>query len=79
TGARHPIIRSGVLIGAGAKILGRVEIGTHAKVGAGSVVLSDVPPHQTVAGVPAVIVGEARESNPAIEMNQKLDCLGVHI
>ncbi|MFN4942218.1 MAG: serine O-acetyltransferase [Akkermansiaceae bacterium] len=79
TGARHPIIRSGVLIGAGAKILGRVEIGTHAKVGAGSVVLSDVPPHKTVAGVPAVIVGEARESNPAIEMNQKLDCLGVHI
>lgn len=79
TGARHPIIRSGVLIGAGAKILGRVEIGTHAKVGAGSVVLNDVPPHRTVAGVPAVIVGEARESNPALEMNQKLDCLGVHI
>jgi serine acetyltransferase len=38
-----------------------------------------VPPHRTVAGVPAVIVGEARESNPALEMNQKLDCLGVHI
>ncbi len=76
TGARHPIIRSGVLIGAGAKILGRVEIGTHAKVGAGSVVLNDVPPHTTVAGVPAVIVGEAREVNPALEMNQKLDCLG---
>ncbi len=79
TGARHPIIRSGVLIGAGAKILGRVEIGTHAKVGAGSVVLNDVPPHRTVAGVPAVIVGEARESNPAMEMNQKLDCLGANI
>jgi serine O-acetyltransferase len=79
TGARHPIIRSGVLIGAGAKILGRVEIGTHAKVGAGSVVLNDVPPHRTVAGVPAVIVGEARESNPALEMNQKLDCLGANI
>ena len=79
TGARHPIIRSGVLIGAGAKILGRVEIGTHAKVGAGSVVLNEVPPHRTVAGVPAVIVGEARESNPALEMNQKLDCLGANI
>jgi serine O-acetyltransferase len=79
TGARHPIIRSGVLIGAGAKILGRVEIGTHAKVGAGSVVLNDVPPHTTVAGVPAVVVGVARESNPALEMNQKLDCMSLYI
>jgi serine O-acetyltransferase len=75
-GARHPIIRSGVLLGAGAKILGRVEIGTGAKVGAGSVVLNDVPPHVTVAGVPAVIVGVASEENPASEMNQKLDCCG---
>lgn len=74
TGDRHPIVRSGVLLGAGAKILGRVEIGTGAKVGAGSVVLNDVPPHTTVAGVPAVIVGEAIEANPAIEMNQHLEC-----
>ncbi len=79
TGDRHPIIRTGVLIGAGAKILGRVEIGTHAKVGAGSVVLNDVPPHTTVAGVPAVIVGEAKEHNPAMEMNQNLDCRGANI
>lgn len=78
SGDRHPIIRSGVLLGAGAKILGRVEIGTGAKVGAGSVVLADVPPHTTVAGVPAVIVGESREENPAIEMNQKLDCRSRH-
>ena len=76
SGDRHPIIRSGVLIGAGAKILGRVEIGTGAKVGAGSVVLNDVAPHNTVAGVPAVVVGVSREGNPAIEMNQKLDCSG---
>lgn len=74
SGDRHPIIRSGVLIGAGAKILGRVEIGTGAKIGAGSVVLSDVEPHNTVAGVPAVVVGVSREQNPAIEMNQHLDC-----
>lgn len=72
-GDRHPIIRSGVLIGAGAKILGRVEIGTGAKVGAGSVVLIDVAPHTTVAGVPAVVVGVPSEENPATEMNQKLD------
>jgi serine O-acetyltransferase len=77
TGDRHPIIRSGVLLGAGAKILGRVEIGTGAKVGAGSVVLNDVPPHTTVAGVPAIVVGEVAEANPAIEMNQHLDCRGM--
>ena len=71
-GDRHPIVRSGVLIGAGAKILGRVEIGECAKVGAGSVVLSDVPAHTTVAGVPAVIVGEAREDAPALDMDQRL-------
>jgi len=74
TGNRHPIVRSGVLLGAGAKILGRVEIGTGAKVGAGSVVLNDVAAHTTVAGVPAIVVGESQEENPAIEMNQKLDC-----
>ncbi len=73
-GDRHPIVRSGVLIGAGAKILGRVEIGTGAKIGAGSVVLNNVPPHTTVAGVPAVIVGESSEENPALEMNQNLAC-----
>ena len=78
TGDRHPIIRSGVLLGAGAKILGRVEIGTGAKVGAGSVVLNDVPPHKTVAGVPAIVVGATSEEMPAIEMNQRLDG-GFHI
>ena len=57
TGDRHPKVRRGVLIGAGAKILGNVEIGVGAKVGAGSVVLQNVPAHCTVAGVPAVIVG----------------------
>jgi serine O-acetyltransferase len=72
TGDRHPIVRSGVLIGAGSKILGRVEIGECAKIGAGSVVLDDVPPHKTVAGVPAVIMGESSEENPALDMNQHL-------
>ena len=58
-GARHPIVRSGVLIGAGAKVLGRVEVGECAKVAASSVVLDDVRPHTTVAGIPAVEVGDA--------------------
>jgi serine O-acetyltransferase len=59
TGDRHPKVRSGVLIGAGAKILGNIEIGEGAKVAAGSVVLHPVPPHTTVAGVPAKIIGTA--------------------
>lgn len=78
TGNRHPIVRSGVLIGAGAKILGRVTIGECAKVGAGSVVLEDVPEHTTVAGVPAVVMGESSEENPALGMNQNL-CEGNQI
>ena len=77
SGARHPIIRTGVMIGAGAKILGRVEIGANSKIGAGSVVLQDVPPHQTAAGVPAVIVGESQEENPAKAMDQSLRCAGL--
>ncbi len=72
-GARHPIVRSGVLIGAGAKVLGRVEIGEGAKVAASSVVLTDVPAHTTVAGVPAVPVGSAGQESPAFGMSQCLD------
>jgi len=77
SGDRHPIVRSGVLIGAGAKVLGRVEIGKGAKVGAGSVVLEDVAPHKTVAGVPAVVVGESTSENPAQAMDQSLICSGL--
>jgi len=76
-GNRHPVVRSGVLIGAGAKILGRVEIGEGAKIGAGSVVLADVPPHTTVAGVPAIVVGESAQENPALDMDQSLECSGL--
>jgi serine O-acetyltransferase len=63
-GDRHPKVRQGVLIGAGAKILGNVVIGQCARVGAGSVVLEDVPAHMTVAGVPAKVVGAA-SADPA--------------
>lgn len=57
-GDRHPKIRKGVLLSAGCKILGNLEIGENAKVAAGSVVLEDVPANVTVAGVPARIVGQ---------------------
>ena len=73
-GDRHPKVRHGVLIGAGAKILGNVEVGRGAKVGAGSVVLEDVPPHCTVAGVPARIVGCPEVDEPALAMDHRLPC-----
>ena len=72
SGDRHPKVRRGVLIGAGAKILGNIEIGQCAKVGAGSVVLDPVPPHHTVAGVPARIVGRPQEDEPAQAMDHQL-------
>lgn len=75
-GARHPIVESGVLIGAGAKILGRVTIGECAKIAASSVVLMDVPAHTTAAGVPAVIVGKEADPNPALHMNQNISPCG---
>ena len=71
SGDRHPKVRQGVLIGAGSKILGNVEIGAGAKIGAGSVVLDPVPPHCTVAGVPARIVARNSAKNPAMEMDQQ--------
>ncbi|WP_108659341.1 serine O-acetyltransferase [Acuticoccus kandeliae] len=71
-GDRHPKISSGVLVGAGAKILGNFEIGACSRVAAGSVVLSAVPPNVTVAGVPARIVGAAGCSEPSRTMDQIL-------
>lgn len=71
-GDRHPKIRSGVLIGAGAKILGNIEVGECARVAAGSVVLVSVPRNSTVAGVPAKVVGEAGCAEPARAMDQLL-------
>lgn len=66
---RHPKIRRGVLIGVGAKILGNIEIGEGAKIGAGSVVLEPVPPRTTVAGVPAKPVGRPKGESPAHDMD----------
>jgi len=69
---RHPKVRRGVLIGAGAKILGNIEIGEYSRVGAGSVVLKPVPPHCTVAGVPARVIGSACSKCPSQDMDHRL-------
>lgn len=66
---RHPKIGNGVLIGAGAKVLGSIRVGDCSRIAAGSVVLSDVPAKTTVAGVPAKIVGEAGCVQPAVTMD----------
>lgn len=69
---RHPKIGDGVLIGAGAKVLGNIRIGHCSRIAAGSVVLEEVPPCKTVAGVPARIVGEAGCDQPSVRMDQLL-------
>lgn len=76
-GDRHPKIGNNVLLAAGAKVLGNITIGACSKVAAGSVVLKDVPPNKTVAGVPAKIVGDSGCPEPARAMDQRLspdDC-----
>ncbi|PJG84332.1 serine O-acetyltransferase [Conservatibacter flavescens] len=70
SGDRHPKIREGVMIGAGAKILGNIEVGKYAKIGANSVVLQAVPEYATAAGVPARIIGHDKAAKPAFDMNQ---------
>ncbi|PWV60534.1 serine O-acetyltransferase [Plasticicumulans acidivorans] len=73
TGDRHPKVRAGVLIGANATVLGNIEIGTGAKIGAGSVVLDRVPPHCTVVGVPARVVCRCRDQEPARSMDHHIE------
>jgi serine O-acetyltransferase len=72
-GDRHPKIREGVMIGAGAGVFGNIEIGPRAKIGAGSVVLKAVPASCTAAGVPARLVGPCANQEPAREMDQSFD------
>jgi serine O-acetyltransferase len=66
---RHPKIGNGVLIGAGAIVLGNIRVGDCARIGAGSVVVKEVPPRVTVAGVPAKIIGQAEHAHPAASMD----------
>lgn len=68
TGKRHPTIAQGVLLSTGAKVFGDITIGAGTSVGAGSVVLEDIPANSTVVGVPARVVGRSRSSMPALEM-----------
>ncbi len=72
SGDRHPKVRQGVLLGAGAIILGNIEIGEGSRVGAGSVVLADVPAHVTVVGVPAKVVGRSFCTRPCDSMDQNV-------
>lgn len=69
---RHPKIADGVLISTGAKLLGNIHIGEGAKIAAGTVVMSDVPAHTTVAGVPFRVIGRPSDSQPALNMDQRL-------
>jgi serine O-acetyltransferase len=71
-GDRHPKVRCGVMIGAGSKILGNIEIGACSRIAAGSVVLHAVPPNSIVAGVPAKVVGVESSAEPARDMDQIL-------
>ena len=73
SGDRHPKVREGVLLSAGAKVLGNVEVGKNAKVAAGSVVLSDVKEGTTVAGIPAIEVGKSGQKSPAYEVDHKIE------
>ena len=76
-GDRHPKIRRGVLIGAGAKVLGNIEIGHCARIAAGSVVLKSIPNNVTVAGVPARVIGEAPCAEPSRSMDQLFPDTGI--
>ncbi|MFZ4858086.1 MAG: serine O-acetyltransferase [Desulfuromonadaceae bacterium] len=70
SGDRHPKVGNSVLIGAGAKILGNIKIGEGSKIAAGSIVLNEVPPHSTVAGIPAKVVGKPKYAEPGKQMEQ---------
>ena len=69
-GKRHPTVGNNVMISAGAKVLGSFKIGDNSKIGAGSVVLEEVPPNSTVVGVPGRVVRRNNEAFPQEDMDQ---------
>jgi serine O-acetyltransferase len=72
TGKRHPTLEAGVTVGVGASVLGAITIGAGAKIGAGSVVLKDMPPHATAVGIPARIVSWRDPSSGELRRTEKL-------
>ena len=70
TGKRHPTLRDNVMVSAGAKVIGSFTIGENSKIGAGSVVLEEVPPNCTVVGVPGRIVKRENRKVPRSDMDQ---------
>ena len=70
TGKRHPTLKNNVMVSAGAKILGSFTIGENSKIGAGSVVLEEVPPNCTVVGVPGRVVKKENQKVPRVDMDQ---------
>ena len=76
SGDRHPKIGENVMIGAGAKVLGNITVGKCSRVAAGSVVLADVPPNTTVAGVPARVIGPSGCPEPSRTMDQLIGGCG---
>ncbi len=74
SGDRHPKIGHGVLISSGAKVLGNIRVGNGAKIGAGSIVLEDVPADTTVVDVPAKKIGKPLVKNPALDMSHSIHC-----
>lgn len=71
TGKRHPTLEDNVMVSAGAKIIGSFTVGENSKIGAGSVVLDEVPPNCTVVGVPGRIVKRDNERVPRSDMDQQ--------
>ena len=71
TGKRHPTIKKGAIISAGAKVLGGFTVGEYAKIGAGAVVLKEVPPYATVVGVPGIVVRVNGEKVPDLEQEKR--------
>ncbi len=79
-GKRHPTIKSNVVIGSGAKILGNIEIGENSRIGAGSVVIDDVPENSTVVGVPGRVVALRKEQkNGQLQHNRIPDPISCEI
>jgi len=69
---RHPTLGRGVVVGAGAKVLGNIKIGNYSKIGAGSVVVNDVPEHATVVGIPGKVVMQKFFDDNGVLMHNRI-------